>query len=246
MEVHAHSHTARKKWTHYFWEFLMLFLAVFCGFMAEYQLEHKIEKDREKQFIKSLVADLEEDQLIIQENIATNRTRLILMDRLINILSNPALIGKSGNDIYYMARLGPRIRTLINSSKTFDQLKNSGGFRLIRSNEASNHIMEYYNKIPQIKMLEEVFFDEFAHYKSIAAKLLDPIVMRSMEKANGDISREANNPALRNTNADLLKEFAVYIVYMNGTTRSIIPMEEDLLQNAGKLINYLKGKYHLK
>ena len=29
MEVHAHSHTPGKKWTHYFWEFLMLFLAVF-------------------------------------------------------------------------------------------------------------------------------------------------------------------------------------------------------------------------
>ena len=46
MEVHHHSspapggsHTPRKKWTHYFWEFLMLFLAVFCGFLAEYQLE---------------------------------------------------------------------------------------------------------------------------------------------------------------------------------------------------------------
>jgi len=38
MEVHAHTHipTSReKKWTHYFWEFLMLFLAVFCGFLAE-------------------------------------------------------------------------------------------------------------------------------------------------------------------------------------------------------------------
>ena len=53
MEVHHHSHTASppagragKKWTHYFWEFLMLFLAVFCGFLAEYQLEHKIESDR--------------------------------------------------------------------------------------------------------------------------------------------------------------------------------------------------------
>ena len=53
MEVHHHSHTARKKWTHYLWEFLMLFLAVFCGFLAEYQLEHKIEKDREKQYIKT-------------------------------------------------------------------------------------------------------------------------------------------------------------------------------------------------
>ena len=30
MEVHAHTHTERKKWTHYFWESLMLFLAVFC------------------------------------------------------------------------------------------------------------------------------------------------------------------------------------------------------------------------
>jgi hypothetical protein len=28
MEVHHHSHTARKKWTHFFWEFFMLFLAV--------------------------------------------------------------------------------------------------------------------------------------------------------------------------------------------------------------------------
>ena len=28
MEVHAHSHTPRKKWTHYIWEFLMLFPAV--------------------------------------------------------------------------------------------------------------------------------------------------------------------------------------------------------------------------
>ena len=44
METHHHTHTPRKKWTHYLWEFLMLFLAVFCGFLAEYQLEHKIEK----------------------------------------------------------------------------------------------------------------------------------------------------------------------------------------------------------
>jgi len=35
MEVHSHAHTDRKKWTHYLWEFLMLFLAVFCGFLAE-------------------------------------------------------------------------------------------------------------------------------------------------------------------------------------------------------------------
>ena len=63
MEVHHHSHTQRKKWTHYFWEFLMLFLAVFCGFLAEYKLEHVIEQKREKQFIKSLIEDPDFDLL---------------------------------------------------------------------------------------------------------------------------------------------------------------------------------------
>jgi len=43
MEVHTHTHTARKKWTHYLWEFLMLFLAVFAGFLAEDQREHIVE-----------------------------------------------------------------------------------------------------------------------------------------------------------------------------------------------------------
>jgi hypothetical protein len=37
MEVHQHSHTPRKKWHHYFWEFLMLFLAVTLGFLVENQ-----------------------------------------------------------------------------------------------------------------------------------------------------------------------------------------------------------------
>ncbi len=44
MEVHRHNHRPVTKWTHYLWEFLMLFLAVFCGFMAENLREHSIEK----------------------------------------------------------------------------------------------------------------------------------------------------------------------------------------------------------
>lgn len=67
MEVHHHAHTSRKKWTHYFWEFLMLFLAVFCGFLAEYQLEHKIEKDRAKELAVSFYNELKADSAAIQK-----------------------------------------------------------------------------------------------------------------------------------------------------------------------------------
>jgi hypothetical protein len=72
MEVHAHTHPAsggkRKKWTHYLWEFLMLFLAVFCGFLAENQREHYIENQRSKKFAASIVEDLQGDTAEIHLN----------------------------------------------------------------------------------------------------------------------------------------------------------------------------------
>ena len=69
MEVHQHSHTPRKKWTHYFWEFLMLFLAVTLGFFVENQREHYIEAKREKQYIQSFYEDLTADERDLQSNI---------------------------------------------------------------------------------------------------------------------------------------------------------------------------------
>src|SRR6187431_353606 len=65
MEVHTHSHTPRKKWSHYFWEFLMLFFAVFCGFLAEYKLEHVIENQRERTLMRSLTEDLRSDEITL-------------------------------------------------------------------------------------------------------------------------------------------------------------------------------------
>src|SRR5215510_14923389 len=61
MEVHHHSHTQRKKWTHYFWEFLMLFLAVTLGFFVENQREHYVERQRAKQYASLLYDDIKED-----------------------------------------------------------------------------------------------------------------------------------------------------------------------------------------
>src|SRR5215510_3689684 len=86
MEVHHHSHTARKKWTHYFWEFIMLFLAVFCGFLAEYQLEHVIEKQREKQFMRSMVEDLEKDIVLLNTEVKLVEQQYQELDSLTGII----------------------------------------------------------------------------------------------------------------------------------------------------------------
>src|SRR6476661_4911750 len=74
MEVHAHSHTERKKWHHYLWEFLMLFLAVFCGFLAENVREHMVEQQRSKELAGNLYKDLYAVSRDVQQKIA-NRNR---------------------------------------------------------------------------------------------------------------------------------------------------------------------------
>ena len=48
MEVHNHTHTARKKFKHYAFKFFMLFLAVTAGFLTENLREHYEEHNRVK------------------------------------------------------------------------------------------------------------------------------------------------------------------------------------------------------
>jgi hypothetical protein len=247
MEVHHHSHSSRKKWTHYFWEFLMLFLAVFCGFLAEYQLEHKIEKEREQEYIRSLVEDLKSDTNLIRQHIIAQQFTIKLMDSLIFFLNNPELIKSNGGSVYYIARVAPRSVTFASNNKTFEQLKHAGGFRLIRNSEASNRIMAYYNTIPFLHQLEDIFNGEFTEYKRAAARLFDPSVFRKMENgADGSIKRTDENPQLVNTSPVLLKELGIFSVYLNGTRRGMLQLLPELQTKSSELINYLKKEYHLK
>jgi len=133
MEIHHHSHPHQKKnWKEYAWEFVMLFFAVFCGFLAEYKLEHVIEQQKEKQYIQSLVADLKIDQEIISKHLSTVRYSALMLDTLVGIWNSPSEISKRTGDMYYLVRLAPRLQPLTTNSRTFEQLKNSGNFRLIK------------------------------------------------------------------------------------------------------------------
>ena len=102
MEVHAHTHTPRKKWLHYFWEFFMLFLAVTAGFFVENVREHKIEKDRERQFMKSLLQDLAMDSVFLSENVKTGPRIVRYTDSLANELQLIPLKGREKRVYHFL------------------------------------------------------------------------------------------------------------------------------------------------
>jgi hypothetical protein len=145
MEVHAHTHTARKKWTHYFWEFIMLFLAVFCGFLAEYQLEHKIEKDREKVYISSLLKDFEYDTLQFSNTIRQIKKKIPFYDSVLLFFKNPSAFSDKLPFRFYIYTNLENIYLPL--EPTLQQLKGSGNLRLLTKKLVLDSILIYDSKI---------------------------------------------------------------------------------------------------
>ena len=246
MEVHHHSHTARKKWTHYFWEFFMLFLAVTLGFLVENMREHYVENKREKQYIRSLIADLKDDNQNISREITAQEKRTAMMDSMIAILNDPSKIHGNEGSLYYWGRISPRLATLPVNTRTFEQLKNSGNFRLIKNIETSNRIMTYYETIPSVRLLENIFFGEFDQYKILASKIFEPKIFISMEMKDGEIMRTDKNPPLQSYDPATIKQLSVFAVYMNGSARGLLQMAGELNGKGKELIEYLQKEYHLE
>ena len=158
MEVHTHTHTARKKWTHYFWEFLMLFLAVFCGFLAEYQLEHKIEKDRAKELARSLYEELREDSVNMEIRVQNRLRQEASLKWLMNYFKDSSLTNLSKTfSIHYLYGIHFRTPSLFEAQTAMlDQLKNSGSLRYFKSQKIQRLIGDLSAAILYIKDRQEL------------------------------------------------------------------------------------------
>ena len=142
MEVPHHPHTERKKWTHYLWEFLMLFLAVFCGFLAENQREHMIEHERERQYSKQLLADLRKDSAFFKRRmtIIDSTFEKSWIKELFAQQKHPA---DSEIIAGFLKEFWSFDVSLTNS--TFIQMKTSGALRYIRSSQLTSELQKYYD-----------------------------------------------------------------------------------------------------
>jgi uncharacterized protein YutE (UPF0331/DUF86 family) len=143
MEVHAHSHNhGKKNWKTYFWEFLMLFLAVFCGFLAENQREHMIEHQREKQYMTTLLEDLKADTLLLNETIKYWQKVNESIDSVTDAIIFP-LRDSDMSKVYRHLNEAFNVWSFSYNDRTVAQLKNSGGFRLIRKEVVAGKIIAY-------------------------------------------------------------------------------------------------------
>ena len=249
MEVHAHTHTARKKWTHYLWEFLMLFLAVFCGFLAEYQLEHMIEKDRAKQYISSFYEDLKSDTARIDQLLTYDDKKIDALDDMYNCYDTVL------KDLKATACMGTLIihsrsnRGFVLTDRTLRQLANAGGYRLLNEGDADSIIVYENTYKGYLDFQTTVFQQSQDNVRNTLNQLADFRVLAPHQLTTatflGDTARGVFNGPLFFTEDRVLvnkwfNELAMYLRTTNGQRNSILQLKT----KANSLIRYFKNKYH--
>ncbi|HET9744294.1 MAG TPA: hypothetical protein VFP97_01195 [Chitinophagaceae bacterium] len=252
MEVHAHSHTSepglhrgRKKWTHYFWEFLMLFLAVFCGFLAEYQLEHKIEKNRERQYMQSMITDLNTDLTNMSLTLDEKETMINVGDSITQTFIHGNHEQQSAK-LYYYARNFSTLKNLfLMTDGTLRQLKNSGGLRLIRKSNVVDSLQAYDNIYQQFVVTQQNEIDYLMQYRDMMGKIFDVKVFNGMVKTYPDIMMPEGNPELFGTDKQQVNEFLLKIHLLKRTKLAEIFYLDQLRRKANNLVTLIKKEYRI-
>lgn len=242
MEVHHHSHTERKKFKHYLFEFFMLFMAVFSGFLAEYYLEFRIERHREHEFIDSMVADLKEDTAHISSIYEFNKKQAFSLDTLVRLLftvTDHPDSAKRAYALYYNYALN--YNNVVFSDRTITQLKNSGGLRLIRNQAVSDSIMAYDAGVRNCQLQFEVVREGWTGQTNESYQLFDLSSIYTPDSLAG-------KTAFRFLTTDK-KTYSVYanrLIIFSGLIKNYARVIRFQKAAAARLITYLKKEYHLE
>jgi hypothetical protein len=246
MEVH-HSHgvTHKKKWTEYLLEFFMLFLAVFLGFVAENIRENVVEGHREHQFMVAMARDLQLDTMQFATIKRYNAAKLKLTDSVI-IYFSTHLEQTTPASNYHNAFELIRGSAFYQNSGTIDQLKNSGGLRLIRNRNVVDSIQGYDQAMRKLILRDRFEVDEAVKNIDLLQKLFDGQSLTMLYADTMFNNRPANtrntmiplNPAYRSEYLNHLREYR-FLVFED------MKLRDQIASRAANLLSLIIKEYHL-
>lgn len=149
MEVHHHPKAEKKNFKEYFLEFMMIFLAVTMGFIAENVRESISNHEKEKHLMEMMMEDLKSDLSKLDSTIKFNNIKLNKLDTfrlLIYASAHNMLPDTSVKKMYYFFRYyGGNVINYSPTQRTLNQLDKNYGFSLIRKQEVSDSIVDYFS-----------------------------------------------------------------------------------------------------
>lgn len=176
MEVHHHpdlSHN-KKNWKEYILEFLMIFLAVTLGFFAETFRENISEKHREKNYIIGLINNIKNDTSELRGLIVRNDLAINGIDSIMKIPKNNFEDIPVQDSIFYFALSYTLSLHLFQfNDLTLVQLRNAGGYSLIKTSKVADSIALYESKNNEIKLQERFVIDYYVQTWNAFKQIFD-------------------------------------------------------------------------
>ena len=240
MEVHAHTHTARKKWTHYFWEFFMLFLAVTAGFIVENIREQYIESHRAHELVIPLLEDIREDTSALNTLIELREKQTKVLDTIRDIMKGEDW-KRGSKKLYSLFRIYIRRQEFQNRNTTIDQLKNSGYLRYFKDQKLVSLIQQYVIDMQLVK-------DRQSRELQLMDNSIDPISSKFFDQSAFELPISEQDKIIpeskfmiRNLNEFKKDDFINQLVFLNGIRRinNSGVYNRKALESANKLLNRL-------
>jgi hypothetical protein len=247
MEVHHHPHTPQKKWTHYLWEFLMLFFAVTLGFFVENQREHYVERKREKEYIRSMIEDLKTDVKYFTAELGARKRNRIMTDSLITLLAQKNRSEFEQERMYYFARYciaGVELPQF--HDRTYDQMKSSGNLRLIHGKNIADSISDYYFNAKELQVNINQTQARILSAIEFEGKIFDGMVFQQiLDKNNFVFKQPDGNPALITDDKTIINELIIRLHYLISISAFTELYFNKMNTQAMQLISFLQEQYHI-
>ena len=254
MEVHAHSHSERKKWTHYFWEFFMLFLAVTLGFFVENRREHYIEHQRAIVYAKAMIKNLETDTAELKQIIYRSEFAVSYLDSFLLLMSSNELSQIPTGKLYWNGLWGGFIRGFEPNDATYQQMKNSGSLRYFNNPLLEEEIGQYDQLLRSMRTMNEIDRLIYLETRKARAGIFD---FKYNIDANQVVQSAVYNRYLPSVIDSFMHidpplltrdkvRFNLYAeLCRSRNIRQQLKNAKDALELAGSIISQLKKEYHL-
>ncbi|HEV8504043.1 MAG TPA: hypothetical protein VGQ53_01545 [Chitinophagaceae bacterium] len=246
MEVHQHTHTERKKFTHYLWEFLMLFLAVFCGFLAENFREGLINKEKAHHYMENMAADLKADVAAFDSSTYYMQLWYDHLDSALKIpVESLRNINSQDSFLYHFYPYYSYVGYCEQSDNTIIQLK-AGGFNLIHDKQTIDSINAVYGFYKGVKFSTD--YNVTAYWDAVKK------AQEIMKLPSPAIVIQDAIPKSVMTNTVVFVQFdqaAIQQLYnklenSKGSLMTAIVFQKQYREQAAGLLAYLRRKYHIK
>ncbi|MDB5232466.1 MAG: hypothetical protein JWN76_3271 [Chitinophagaceae bacterium] len=244
MEVHKHPHnvTHKKKWSEYLLEFFMLFLAVFLGFIAENIREGVVENHREKQFMQSLVKDLQLDTAYANQCLLSISKRDMSIDSTLNYFINHSTVSKVPLSTARQMRRSTWDQVFLEHTGTFDQLRYSGGLRLIHKRNIVDSIDRYYQQMARFALSRQSYGSNQDLVWSLQEKVLDAFDNIKIRYQHLNLS----DSATMTIHPGYLNEYLNLLLRLKNSANNDKNFNNAIKARANNLIDLIKKEYHLE